>query len=539
MSKISGIFMLLVYICVATALINGDFLSSFNLENIARRSALFVIIGIGVAFVIITGGIDLSIGSLIGLVGCILPMLLRGYGWPVWAALLAVMAVAVSVGLFHGLLVTKLKLQPFVVTLCGLLIYRGLSRFITSDETQGFATEYNDSLRILATGKVCSAALVIMLVGALGVMWLLFRLATRFRELSEQRKLGVTYFGIAFCAALIVISSSRFWSGWETVESTSFTQVEAQQLVPETAAVMPGVLMYWIGLLSIPCVISFVAVGAMRNRQPLIAPCCALLIAIGLLGAAMWVGNCPNDWFWPNESWGPRWKMAAVFFSLASLMAGLAWFTRAGIRAGGEPAKLLAIMSAALGAMCLAGKCYIESAEIAEEVGERFEGFLVPAPFFIMVGVAIAAAIFLNLTIYGRYLLALGRNEEAARYSGIRTERMVILAYVLCSGLAGVGGILFALELNSVQPSGHGGYYELYAIAAAVLGGCSLRGGEGSILGVVIGAAVMRVLYNSILLVGIPGELEHAIIGVVILIGVIVDEIVHRIAARQRSRSAA
>ena len=89
-------------------------------------------------------------------------------------------------------------------------------------------------------------------------------------------------------------------------------------------------------------------------------------------------------------------------------------------------------------------------------------------------------------------------------------QHVTTLAYVLCSLLAGVGGVLFALDVNSVQPASMGNFYELYAIAAAVLGGCSLRGGEGSILGVVLGAAVMRLLYNSIVLLGIPSQLEFA-----------------------------
>jgi ribose transport system permease protein len=145
----------------------------------------------------------------------------------------------------------------------------------------------------------------------------------------------------------------------------------------------------------------------------------------------------------------------------------------------------------------------------------------------------------LNYTIYGRYLLALGRNEQAARYSGINTDRMVIFAYVVCSLLAGLAGMLFALDLNSAQPSSLGNVYELYAIAAAVLGGCSLRGGEGSILGVLIGTAVMRALNNSINMLGIPGQLEFVIIGAVILGGVIIDELVKRLAARRRGAAGA
>ena len=110
-----------------------------------------------------------------------------------------------------------------------------------------------------------------------------------------------------------------------------------------------------------------------------------------------------------------------------------------------------------------------------------------------------------------------------------------MLAYIICSLMAGLGGVLFSLDLNSIQPSSLGEFYELYAIAAAVLGGCSLRGGEGSILGVIIGTAVMRVLYNAINILHIPTHLEFAIIGAVILSGVIVDEVVKRVAANRRA----
>ena len=113
---------------------------------------------------------------------------------------------------------------------------------------------------------------------------------------------------------------------------------------------------------------------------------------------------------------------------------------------------------------------------------------------------------------------------------------MIILAYVICAFCTAIGGILFALDGNSIQPANHGNFYELYAIAAAVLGGCSLRGGEGSIAGVVIGAAVMRVLYNSITLLKIPTSLEFAIIGVVIMIGVLADEFVKKLNNAKRQQ---
>jgi ribose transport system permease protein len=124
--------------------------------------------------------------------------------------------------------------------------------------------------------------------------------------------------------------------------------------------------------------------------------------------------------------------------------------------------------------------------------------------------------------------LALGSNEQAARFSGINTGRMTMLAYVISSSLAGLGGLLFVLDVNSAQPVDFGNFYELYAIAAAVLGGCSLRGGEGTIVGVIVGAALMQVLRNMITLVTTHNNIEFAIIGAVILSGVVADELVRR-----------
>ncbi len=321
MKKILGITGLLVFVCVFTAFKNPQFLDAYNLQNILRWTALFSVVSIGVTFVIITGGIDLSIGSTVGLTGCLLAWTLTQKHWGVGVSLGVVLGCSALIGLTHGLLITKMKLQPFVVTLCGLLIYRGAARYITNDQSQGFGNDFA-GLKKIVNGKI----------------------------------------------------------------PLPFT-----------------------------------------------------------------------------------------------------------------------------------------------------DSFTVPAPFVTMLVVAIIAAIFLNLTIYGRYLQALGRNETAARYSGINTDRLIILAYVICSVLGGVGGILFALDLNSVQPSGLGEFYEVYAIAAAVLGGCSLRGGEGTILGVLIGTALMRVLYNSINMLGIPTHIEYVIIGFAILAGVIGDELVKRLAARRRA----
>jgi ribose transport system permease protein len=309
MYKELGILVLLVVLCIVVSVLNPQFLSPANIQNTLRLVGIYGIFSIGVGIVIVTGGIDLSVGSLFALLGVLLSMMLTRWQWPPTAAVAAVLLLGAGFGASHGMLVTRLRLQPFIVTLCGLLLYRGLARYIADDETQGFGSGQGfASLRDFATGSV---------------------------------------------------------SG-----------------IP-----MPFVLLV-------------------------------------LIGVAMWA--------------------------------------------------------------------------------------------------------FLHRSIYGRHLVAVGYNEKAARYSGINSQNVVLCAYILSGALAGIAGILLACYTNSVSPSSHGNFYELYAIAAAVLGGCSLRGGEGSILGIVIGTALLQVLRNLVNLLDIPSSLDFAVMGAVILLGVIADQVLRQ-----------
>jgi ribose transport system permease protein len=152
-------------------------------------------------------------------------------------------------------------------------------------------------------------------------------------------------------------------------------------------------------------------------------------------------------------------------------------------------------------------------------------------PFIILLLLSVVMGVVLHRSVYGRHLFAAGRNEDAARYSGINTPRTIGSAYVLSGLLAGVAAILIAFYTNSVSPSSHGNFYELYGIAAAVLGGCSLRGGEGTVVGILLGTVLLQVLQNLVNLLGIPSSLNFAVMGAVILLGVLADQLLSRRAA--------
>ncbi len=127
----------------------------------------------------------------------------------------------------------------------------------------------------------------------------------------------------------------------------------------------------------------------------------------------------------------------------------------------------------------------------------------------------------------GRYTFALGSNEEATRLSGVNVDRWKTAVYTLCGLFAGLAGVLIAARLNSAQPAlGQG--YELDAIAAVVIGGTSLAGGEGTILGTVIGAFVMSVLTNGLRILSVPQEWQTVMTGTIIIVAVYLDIIRRR-----------
>ncbi len=154
----------------------------------------------------------------------------------------------------------------------------------------------------------------------------------------------------------------------------------------------------------------------------------------------------------------------------------------------------------------------------------------IPVPVLVLLCVAAAAHFTLAHTTFGRRLYAVGGNEQAALYSGISVPRTKLLAYITCSAISGITGFLFVARFTSGTMEA-GRNHELEAIAAAVIGGTSLVGGAGSVLGVILGACVMGVVSNGMDMFGIPPEPKPGIIGAVIIAAAIID------ALRNRSRS--
>ncbi len=156
-----------------------------------------------------------------------------------------------------------------------------------------------------------------------------------------------------------------------------------------------------------------------------------------------------------------------------------------------------------------------------------------PHMLLLMLGIALVLGVVLHGSVYGRYWYAIGHNEKAAQYAGVRTRRYKIAAYMICSTLAGVGGVLLLLYYRNATPSQSGQQLELYAITGAVLGGCSLRGGEGSIAGMVLGAAVLPLLAQICnFSPSIGSDLEYAVLGAALLLGTIGNELVSRLSAK-------
>ncbi len=333
-----GMFAALVVACVILGVSNPDFVGQSNVVNTVRQISMLGIFALGSAFVIITGGIDLSVGSVIGLTGVIIAKLSShesgGLGHGLLFSIAVALAVALLIGFAQGLLITRLKLQPFIVTLGGMLLIRGVSQTVVQGAT--------------------------------------------------------------------------------------------------------------------------LSLGA----SPLV--------------------QLANGGLFSNH---------------------------------GDP--------------------------------------LIPYPALIFLAAIAIGAYLLHFTVFGRYVYAIGGNRDAAEYSGINVKKIETLTYVTSAGLAGVAGICYAAYIGQMSQQ-VGVAYELYAIAAVVLGGCSLRGGEGTVLGIVIGSAMMRVIDNGINMFQIPYEDREGIprlwrldpnwnfiiVGAVILLAVVLDQIVHLVQTARRLREA-
>lgn len=155
-------------------------------------------------------------------------------------------------------------------------------------------------------------------------------------------------------------------------------------------------------------------------------------------------------------------------------------------------------------------------------IGTLLPSLPIPNAVLILFVLAVLASLVLNRTALGRYTFALGSNEEAVRLSGVNVDRWKIAIYGLAGAICGVAGLLIASRLNSAQPAlGQG--YELDAIAAVVIGGTSLSGGAGTILGTIIGAFIMSVLTNGLRILSVAQEWQTVVTGVIIILAVYAD----------------
>ncbi len=500
--KIVGISLLLVTLWVILSVyVPEKFLSPNNVENLLRRTALYGILGVGVAFVIMTSGIDLSLGSLVCLCGCLLAIFLRVEYQPirqvdVWAISADNQTLTIprdtalesgqSIRLFNARKARNLLARVESTREVELNGRLALELKLDQKPSRDDAIEE----AVTSVGKVVPVfALVDVQTPAAAE-----------GESSPPSQLTVAgaNLGLAPRDRLLLVSVKGGISE-KTIATVSEEQAQTTIRLTDSAGdVDPqwqAIPIQRLQRMSVPAAVGLVlliaaGIGLLHGllitqlrQQPFVVTLCGLLIYRGLSR------RLSND---QVLGFGDEYAD-----SLNALATGR-W--------------------------------------IVWEAADGSSSFGIPYVFFILLGVALLAAIFLNLTIWGRYILALGKNQEAARYSGINTNRMICLTYLLCGLITGLGGLLHAIDANSISPSSFGNWFELWAIAAAVLGGCSLRGGEGGIIGVIVGTALMQTLYNMIVLLKIPSELEYVIIGAVILIGVVSDELIRRAATAVRSR---
>jgi ribose transport system permease protein len=195
-------------------------------------------------------------------------------------------------------------------------------------------------------------------------------------------------------------------------------------------------------------------------------------------------------------------------------------------------AKGLSLVISGLRPIYFTGTPAVRGLTMDSLVGSVIPGLDVPNAVFYLFGAALVASLILSKTILGRYAFAIGSNEEATRLSGVNVDAWKTAVYMLCGAFSGLGGVIIGSRLNSAQPA-LGAGYELDAIAAVVIGGTSLSGGEGSILGTIIGAFIMSTLTNGLRILSVPQEWQMVVTGGIVIVAVYADTLRRR---QQQSR---
>ena len=185
------------------------------------------------------------------------------------------------------------------------------------------------------------------------------------------------------------------------------------------------------------------------------------------------------------------------------------------------------LVTSGLAYIASAGQSIYQIPESFVWLGRGTGLFGLPHAVVLMLALYAAAHVLMWRTTLGRYLYAVGGNPEAARLSGVPVRRVLLFAYVACGLLAGLGGVIMASQLKSGSPT-YGAMYELYVIAAVVVGGTALSGGEGKIVGTLIGAFIIAVIQNGMNLANIESYTQKVVLGLVILAAVLVDRLRHR-----------
>ncbi|WP_242513843.1 sugar ABC transporter permease [Aeribacillus pallidus] len=338
----------------------GEYLSSRNLSNLFTQMSVIAVLAVGMTLVIVAGHIDLSVGSLVGLTGGIAAILQVWHGWSTFSVVFAAIIIGAILGLWQGWWVAYRAVPAFIVTLGGMLVFRGILIGLSKGQTIAPMSE-------------------------------------SFKQIGNSYLPYVPGYILALVSIVILV----FWT--------------------------------------------------IRNRSK--------RMNMGLMIPAATVD----------------YGKVAVYSILILLITYML---------------------------------------------NRYYG--IPVPFLIVALLSIIFIFISNKTAFGRYIYAIGGNQEAAALSGINIKRNILWVFIIMGGLSGVAGVLLTSRLNAATVNA-GNMYELDAIAACVIGGTSLMGGKGKIFGALIGALIMASIDNGMSIMNIETFWQYIVKGLILIIAVWID----------------
>ncbi len=580
-----GMYIAFIVIAIAFSIMTGGlFLQPRNFSNLLDQTAYVAVLAVGMTLVIVTRMIDLSVGYLGAFMGAYVVVSVEVNGQSIGVALLGALVIAIFVGIIKGFAVAKLHVPAFVVTLAGMFIFKGLLMLETNTRTIPTANTFFNRIGIeyLTSTSWGPFDATMIIFGAIAALYLIFKYGKKRAPVTDDKqkievKESVSWWTIVKDVVKVIVKSVlyvillKWFKHYKAILIFLFRSVVITAMVGIVTLILAYVVIHPMNvanigiyglifeiLVIVGLLYALHKVYAKQNDQidsfvSVVLKKIGIVLAYAIIipGLVIEINKPKGD---TESNFIDKVLNVIIFITkVVGSLVVVAFVLGFSLITGwlGQQIALgnFNLLTVEVGMILLIAVIYsfIRGRQKKQKLGLRLEGIpIFMTKLLVMSGiivwltytlaafrgisylllitiVVVIVYVFLTTqTVIGRRVFAVGGNPEAAELSGISVAKIIIFVMVSMGILAMISGVMYVTRTQNTSPN-HGPFWELYAIAAAFIGGTSAEGGSGKIVNSVVGAVVIMSLKNGMALAGFDSNIEPVVLGSVLLLAVVFD----------------